>query len=170
MPTEPVQLNLSRALKLKNRLAQRLGQLDALLIKHNSSLEDSQEFDARELYATRTTVAAHLVTLKTAINHANQPIQKAIFELAELKSLITTLNKVDTKHGSTLEGFASTKVTYVAQIRKTEIDREVKRIEREIDRIQDDLDLFNYNTRIAIDPAMLATDGPETGLVGLVGP
>ncbi|MEW4571492.1 hypothetical protein AB1L88_26760 [Tautonia sp. JC769] len=154
------QINLSRALKLKNRVVHRLSQLDTLIITYNSTQEDNQEYDTRELYKARTHLAGFLVELKTAINAANQPVQKVIFELAECKSLIAMLNKVDTKHGPHLEGFSSVRINYVAQLRKAELDREVKRVEREIDRLQDELDRFNYKTLITIDRSAFADEEP----------
>ncbi len=162
MPEDASQINLSRALKLKNRVVHRLSQLDSLITTYNSTQEDNQEYDTRELYKTRTSVAAFLTELKTAINLANQPIQKVIFELAECKALIAMLNKINTKNGSNLEGYPAVHVTYVAQIRKSEIDREVKRIEQEIDRLQDELDRFNYKTLIAIDRSAFQDEEPST--------
>lgn len=160
MPGELSQINLSRALKLKNRVVHRLSQLDTLIITYNSTPEDNQEYDVRELYRARADLARLLVELKTAINAANQPVQKLIFELAECKSLIAMLNKVNTKNGPNLEGYSGVRVNYVAQLRKAEVDREVKRVEQEIDRLQDELDRFNYRTMIAIDRSAFADEDP----------
>ena len=160
MPTETTPLNLSRALKLKNRVAHRLSQLDTLITTCNSAPEDNQEYDVRALYRARLAVAAQLVQLKVAINAANQPVQGLIFELAEYKSLVGTLNKVNTRHGAVVEGYAGTRVNYVAQFRKPDVDREVRRVEQEIDRIQDELDRFNHKTMLAVDKALLADGEP----------
>jgi hypothetical protein len=165
MPKDTSQINLSRALKLKNRLVHRLSQLDTLITSYNSTPEDNQEYDVRDLYKGRTDLAKLLVELKTAINTANQPVQKQIFELAECKSLIAMLNKVSTKNGPSLEGFSAVRVLYVAQLRKPEVDREVKRVEQEIDRLQDELDRFNYKTLITIDRSMLADELPGPSLL-----
>lgn len=164
MSKEMDQISLSRALKLKNRVVHRLSQLDTLIVTYNSTPEDNQEYDARDLYKARTALTAFLVELKTAINAANQPIQKFIFELAELKSLIVMLNKVDTKHGPTLEGYSGARITYVAQMRKREVDREIKRVEQEIDRLQDELDRFNYKTLINIDRSAFTDEEPGTNV------
>lgn len=160
MPAESTQINLSRALKLKNRLVHRLSQLDTLITTYNSTPEDNQEYEVQELYETRAVWAARLVELKTQINAANQPIQKMIFALAESKSLVAMLNKISTKHGPIAEGFSGVRVNYVAQFRKTHVDREIGRAEREIDRLQDALDRFNYETLIAIDGALLDEEEP----------
>lgn len=157
---ETTPINLSRALKLKNRVVHRLAQLDALIVGHNSALEDNQEYDARELYKARMVLAEQLVRLKVAVNAANLPIQHFIFELAECKALAATLARVDTKHGVSFEGYSGVRTVYVAQFRKPDIDREVRRVEREIDRIQDELDQFNHRTLIAVDAALLAAAEP----------
>jgi hypothetical protein len=164
MPNEMSPINLSRALKLKNRVVHRLAQLDALIIAYNSTAEDNQEYDVRELYKSRTNLVRLLVDLKSAINAANQPVQKVIFELAECKSLIAMLNKVNTKNGPTLEGYAGVRVNYVAQLRKSELDRETKRIEQAIDRLQDELDRFNYKTLITIDRSTFMDEEPVPGV------
>jgi hypothetical protein len=167
MTPETFAITLSRALKLKNRLVHRLAELDQLLVTYNSLPEGQEEYDVRQLYRERLELAMHLVELKSAISLANQPVQKIIFELAECKSLIATLRNINTRHGTVVEGYSGTKVTYVAQFRKTDIDREVRRVEKEIDRLQDELDRFNYDTTVAIDPRLLTafggeqTDGPR---------
>jgi hypothetical protein len=160
MSAQTTQINLSRALKLKNRLVHRLSQLDTLIRTYNSTPEGNQEYDVRELYKSRTNLMRLLVELKTAINAANQPMQKRIFELAECKSLIAMLTKIETKNGLIVEGFSTVRVTYTAQLRKSEVDREVKRVEQEIDRLQDELDRFNYKTLITIDRSMLDDEEP----------
>jgi hypothetical protein len=162
MNAESTQINLSRALKLKNRLVHRLSQFDTLIATYNSTPEDGQEYDVPELYQERAVWLTRLVELKTAINAANQTVQKRIFELAELKSLAAMLAKVSTQHGPVAEGFSGVRVNYVAQLRKPQVDREVRRVEKEIDLIQEELDRFNFKTLITIDPSWLADEEPGT--------
>jgi hypothetical protein len=157
---ESTQINLSRALKLKNRVIHRLSQLDTLITTCNSTIDGNQEYDTRQLYKARMVLAEQLVRLKGAINAANQPIQGQIYELAECKALIAMLGKVDTKHGLSVEGYSGTKTHYVAQLRKPDVDREVRRVEQEIDRLQDELDRFNHRTQIAVDASLLADSEP----------
>jgi hypothetical protein len=159
---ETTQINLSRALKLKNRVVHRLSQLDAQITTYNSAIEDNQEYDVRQLYKARMVLAEQLVKLKVAVNAANQPIQGLIFELAECKALAAMLGKVNTKHGPSVEGFTGARTNYVAQFRKPDIDREVRRVEKEIDRIQDELDRFNHRTLIAVDASLLADAEPPS--------
>lgn len=158
--TETTQINLSRALKLKNRVVNRLSKLDAQITEHNSAIEDNQEYDVRQSYRARLVLAEQLVKLKAAISAANQPIQSTIFEMAECKALIAMLSRVNTRHGPSVEGFSGSRTTYVAQFRKPEIDREIKRVEVEIDRIQDRLDGFNHRTMITVESSLLADSDP----------
>jgi hypothetical protein len=161
MPPETSEINLSRALKVKNRMVNRLAQLNAILTGYNSRPEGNHEYDVREVYRERMVLAALLVRLKVAINAANHPVQALIYELSECKALIATLQQVNTQHGPTTEGYAGTRVTYVAQFRKIEIDKEIRRVEAEIDRIQDELDRFNHRTLITVETASLI-DAPAT--------
>jgi predicted nucleic acid-binding Zn-ribbon protein len=162
---ELTQINLSRALKLKNRVVHRLSQLDTQITTYNSVIEDNQEYDVRQLYKARMVLAEQLVKLKVAINAANQPVQGLFFELAECKAQVAMLGKVNTKHGPSVEGFTGARTNYVAQFRKPDIDREVRRVEQEIDRLQDELDQFNHRTMIAVDVSLLAESEPPSGAI-----
>src|SRR5258708_35207871 len=94
-------------------------------------------------------LAEQLVKLKVAINTANQPIQGLIFELAECKALVAMLGKVNTKHGPSVEGFTGAKTNYVAQFRKPDIDREVRRVGKGIDRLHDEVGRIKPRPAIA---------------------
>ncbi len=156
---DPTDISLARALKLKNRVVHRLNQIDAILVANNSQQEGNHEYDVKALYRQRLEVAMKLVELKAAISAANGPVQKQIFELAECKSHIALLARIDTKHGTSVEGYSGTPVKYVAILRKQEIDRERRQAEAEIDRIQNELDAFNHQTTIPVDPALLTNEG-----------
>jgi predicted nucleic acid-binding Zn-ribbon protein len=154
---ETVAISISRALKLKNRVVKEVSRLDALLIEFNSTQEENREFsyNIRELYPERMGLAEKLVGLKTAISKSNVAIQKEIFELAECKAMISVLNRVNTRHGVAYEGYQGTRIMYIAQYRKQEIDKEIRRIEQEIDRIQDVLDSHNHRVKIEVDSEAL---------------
>ena len=62
---ETTQINLSRALKLKNRVVHRLSQLDTQITTCNSVIEDNQEYDVRQLYKARLLLAEQLVKPST---------------------------------------------------------------------------------------------------------
>lgn len=152
---ETTQINLCRALKLKNRLASRLSRLDQLIIEYNSSIKDINEYDVRELYKRRMLLAQQLVQLKVDISSANRPMQKQIFEVAECKALCSMLGKVKTKHGPHAPSFSEAIQNFVAQFRKADIDKEVRKVEKEVDRLQEELDLFNFQTKIGVPNGLL---------------
>lgn len=147
---EMVQINLCRALKLKNRLASRLSRLDQLLVQHNSSVKDHSEYDAKRLYSQRMILSEKLVGLKLEISKANMQVQQQIYEIAECKALCRTLNEVNTSHGPHSVGYGEPVQYFEAQFRKPDIQKEIRKVEREIDRIQDELDSYNYTTKISI--------------------
>ena len=160
---ETTQVNLCRALKLKNRLASRLSRIDQLIVTHNSSVKDYSEYQVRDLYKSRMLLAEQLVELKVAISAVNQSIQKQIFEVAECKALCHMLNRINTRHGPQSSGYDAIQ-EYTAQFREADIQKEVRKVEKEIDRLQDQLDQFNFDTRITI-PKNLLEDSNETETV-----
>jgi hypothetical protein len=104
----------------------------------------------------------HLVDLKAAITLANAPVQAVIYELAEGKALIAMLNGLNTKHGAFIKGYSGTGVSYVAQLRRSDINDEVRQLQTELDRMQDQLDTFNHTTRIAVSrESMSIADGKK---------
>jgi hypothetical protein len=162
MGTELANVPLSRALKIKNRMAQRLAELNGLITAYNSLPLGQVEYDVRVLLRERLELAMRLVELKTTISHVNLPIQKTIFEMAECKALVAMLRGVSTRHGPVVEGYQSVRMDYAAQLRKADIDREVRRVEKEIDRLQDILDRFNYQTSITVEKRLLEDFGAES--------
>jgi hypothetical protein len=161
MALETAEISLAKALKLKNRLAGRLAKLDTDLKTYNSVQQGAEKIDVPALYETRRAVVAYLIDLKVAVSEANRPVQRAIYELAERKAQIALLSGLTTRHGTVTEGYQSTEVTYVAQLRKADVDREIQRLEGEVDRLQDQLDAFNHQTVIRIDTATVAAAGPK---------
>src|SRR5262245_36870655 len=166
MSNETGHVPLSRALKIKNRMAQRLGELDELIVNYNSLPLGQKEYDVRELLRERLELSIYLVELKATISQVNQPVQKTIFEMAECKSLVAMLKRVSTKHGPVIEGYQSTRIDYAAQFRKADVDREVRKVEKEIDRLQEELDRFNYQTSVAVERKLLEDFGAETATDG----
>jgi hypothetical protein len=152
---ERIEITLARALKLKNRLAGRLAKFDSDFENYNSLPAGTDRPDLKVLYAERNTLVARLIELKVALNVANQPMQRTIFELGEAKSLVALLTRTSTKHGKVVEGYHGTEIDYTAQFRKGDIDREVRRLEVIIDRLQEQLDAFNHRTLIGIDAELL---------------
>lgn len=149
-------LSLSKALKVKNRLAGRLAKVNTTIAHYNCTVDGRRnEVDVAELDKQRSALSAALINLKTAIYEANKGIYRAINQLGEKKGDIDFLNGLNTKHGSELS-YQGTIVTYVSVIQKQEVDKRVKQLEKEIDDLQDQIDKYNAEPeRIRINASVL---------------
>ena len=141
-------MKLAKALKQKNRLAGEVAQLKELLTQQNSrSTKQKFDYDNHEVLTNLRAKIDELVATKAAIGAANAEVYPKIFRLAELKGLATALKTLSTKEGVYAEslGYAqSVEVEYVAQIKKSEVDKLVGDLENEIQELQDALDEFNF--------------------------
>jgi hypothetical protein len=154
---DTLNITLAKALKLKNRLAGKIAKLTLTVQTYNSTQEASERIDVRAAHAQRADLVRRLTDLKHAIARANAPIQRDIFDLAELKAEVTLLAALNTKHGTFLEGYPNAgQVTYVAQFRKTDVDAQTDALETRIDALQDKLDTFNAQTLVAVDAETVA--------------
>ena len=148
-------MKLTKALKLKNRLAGEVKFLKNRLSSQNSNLPPVPfDFDSREVLADLRAKIDQLVSVKSAIAVANAAQYARIFRLAELRGLVAQLAELDTKHGTYKEGGEYSGVTrdveYVAQIRKADVDRIGGELQTEISRLQDELDDFNVATSVEV--------------------
>jgi len=152
------QVTLGKALKIKNRLTGRLAKVQADIQAYNSVPEgQANQVDVLSLMKTCEDLVGALVNLKTAINDANREAQRDIYDLAEKKATAQFLAGICTRHGPQPPVYPSTiEVTYVAALKKADVDARVARLENEIDRLQDKLDLFNHEHTIEVDGRILA--------------
>jgi hypothetical protein len=149
-----IEISLAKALKLKNRLTGRIAQLSQDIKSYNSRQEGAEVIDVQRRYAERADLVARLVDLKTTINHTNQAVQRIIYTLAERKSLLSLLAELNTQHGMVSQ-YHQAPVSYIAQIRKEQVDQERLRLEQEVDTLQEQLDRFNQTTMIRVDASLL---------------
>ena len=151
-----MKITIARALKLKNRLQSRIRTLAGDMEHYNSVvLGGSKEIDVKTALADYDRLVADLVVLKTAIFAANAPVYSQILSLAELKSKISVLQKLNTDHGKVVETYRFSSsdgpIEYEATFRKGEVDQMVRNLENEIDRVQEELDGHNHKNLIIID-------------------
>jgi hypothetical protein len=147
-------MKLSKALKEKNRVAGEVAVLKALLAAQNvRPSTQTFDYDARELLARLRAKVDELVTVKTAIAAANVAVYDKIFRLAELKGLSAALKTLDTKNGVFKEGGgvygSAYDIEYVAQLKKTDVDRLAAETDADIQALQDALDEFNFTCSTA---------------------
>ena len=147
------EITLAKALKVKNRLAGRLAKAQADIQAFNSvPAGQADQVNVPALMQTRAELVGALVALKTAINDANREAQRDIYDLAEKKAAAQFLAGVNTRHGPQPAVYPNTtEVSYVAALKKAEVDALVARLEKEIDRLQDKLDQFNHARKVEVD-------------------
>ncbi len=143
-------MNLSKALNEKNRLARKIREIQNKIETYNSYIKGSNPvYDIEKLLGELDTSIKELVELKTKIQNANQPVQKKIFRLAELKSFAAFLRKLNIKEGKILEERWNAEVTeWKSELGIIHRDELLENTEKEIDLIQAELDKFNFETKI----------------------
>ena len=146
-------MKLSKALKLKNRLAGEVALAQRLLAETNvGEGENKPAHNVALLYSRMAQQQEELADLKTRIARANMPIWNRITLMAELKARIVWLRTLNTKDGSFyLEGRYGTepkKVDYHATLTAERVESDVKALSAEIERMQDEVDEFNATTEL----------------------
>jgi hypothetical protein len=147
------EITLAKALKVKNRLTGRLAKVQADIQAYNSVPEgQADQVNVPALMQTREELVGALVGLKAAINEANREAQRDIYLLAEKKATAQFLAGVNTRHGPQPAVYPNTtEVSYVAALKKADVDAQVAGLEKEIDQLQDRLDQFNHDHKIEVE-------------------
>jgi hypothetical protein len=147
-------MNLSKALKEKNKLASEYQKVLSRFQQGNSSIEGStKRYSSKVLLDDVINMRNALIRLKTAIHKASEPVRVHIFALSELKTYLSILERMDTKEGveiNTNYSGPNTETKYVADFNQNTMDTMIKNIKEEIDNIQDEIDLFNATTQVEI--------------------
>ncbi len=146
-------MKIIQALKEKNKLVKKILELQNRVTTYNCVIEGNpRAYDpAHEMEELNRTIE-ELITLKTKITKANQPVQEKIYRLSELKTKIHFLRGIPTTEGKAPsgKGYYSQAETYVweSSIKAKERDAYILGLEKEIDNIQKELDEHNYNTTL----------------------
>jgi hypothetical protein len=155
-------ITLSRALQVKNRLAEKIAVAQKLVQDYNSRVVvpgQEPEFDVKKVYQLYIELQSRMVDLKDRISEANRPVQATIFELSELKARVQMLKGLPTLNGKEFanvysmfgEDGEAKMVVYVAVLNKQFIAEEVRVLQNEIDSRQADLDRHNHQSTIEFD-------------------
>ncbi len=158
-------INLSQALKQKNRLAGEVARLREIVQRENSRKEKQQpRADVRAVFDENVKRSRELAAFKGLIAAANaglSDLERGIYGKlnlqAELRGLIAFAKALNTKEGEEVErvGFLSrdeaVATLYVAVITRDEVDRLVAQWQAEIEELQDQIDEFNATTRISLN-------------------
>mgnify|MGYP003342655788 CR=1 FL=1 len=127
-------MKLAKALKLKNKKLKEYKSTLMKVIQHNSyDIDNKPIYNSIDLYNEAVEQLKDYLELKTAIHTSSEPIRFKIFQLGELKSLLNTVNGLDTKSGVYKEGYREiTLSTYESSITEEEKNTKVKNLENTI--------------------------------------
>ena len=141
-------MNLKQALKRKNRLVGLIAEEYIKVSQYNSVDDVNQRpYSVKEALQNWLKLTDELIELKSKIQIANNKVNDKIFRLAELKTQVKQLKKLDCTSGLYYSKWSDDKVvTKVAEIEVVERDNMVKEMETQIEKIQDELDEWNHQT------------------------
>lgn len=151
-------MNLAKALKEKNKKAKQISKLIQKVLNNNVYSEGEQPaYDSKILLEEVRKAIAEFVEFKTKLFNATAPIRSKIFEMGELRSLMSNLNSLQTGksaynhlYGMRRRGAAGeeTEVKNVVAIGEKEKDELLLELEGKIEKLQDEIDVFNATTQL----------------------
>lgn len=142
-------MNVSQALKQKNRIAVEIKNQYEIAVKVNSQEEGNpRRYSVTAALEKAEKLAVELVELKTRIHLANAPVYAKIFEMAELKGRVKQLKRVPTDEGKTTERYGSAISIKDVEINIAQLDVMVAELETRIEKIQGELDYHNATTEL----------------------
>ena len=142
-------MNVSQALKQKNKLVVELKKQYQIAQKFNSQEEGNiRRYSVPAALDKAVELTLELTELKTKIHLANAPVYDKIFRMAELKNRIKELRKIPTEEGKTEARYSSVVSVKEVEINIAQIDEMVKTLEARIEEIQAELDVHNATTQI----------------------
>lgn len=145
-------MTISKALKEKNRLLKKIQTDTQNMLSNNSHIVGTKvNYDSKVLLNSIIKDTAELVSLKTKIHRASDPVRDVIFNLSETKLLLSRLQGLNTQSGLVVStGYSSGKVEveYETTISFEDKASLIKDLELYIEENQDQLDIFNAKTEI----------------------
>jgi hypothetical protein len=141
---------LAKALKQKNRLAQRISKLqEEIQVENSSRVDDPKKINVEDSLAELESTTEKLIKIKIAIFVASTPVRENILRLGELKSKIVFLKGISTIEGK-IRHYERGDVEYSVAKDKIWVKNQITICEQSIDCLQDELDTFNHTTNIEI--------------------
>jgi hypothetical protein len=144
-------MNIKQALKEKNKLVKRIGENTKLMQDFNSiEVGNQRPYSTTELKNQLIKDRSELANLKAKIHLANTPVLEEIFYMAELKSMIQSLKKMDCTEGkSNRDRYRmESELVLTSEMSLVQRNETISDLEKTIEEIQDKLDVFNSNTEI----------------------
>ena len=142
-------MNVSQALKQKNKLVVELKKQYQIAQKFNSQEEGNiRRYSVQDALDKAVELTLELTNLKTKIHLANTPVYDKIFRMAELKNRIKELRKIPTEEGKAESRYSSVVSVKEVEINIAQLDEMVQILEARIEEIQAELDVHNTTTQI----------------------
>jgi len=151
-----MKIKLSKALRLKNTLANELKEVSSKVASLNSrNVKSTCEWDVEVLINEMKTKHDKLVAVKAAIAKANVQVYDKIHLLEELKAQISFFQQLDCKSGifvvNSYDQENQRTDEYKATIGEKECVEIVNGLRVRFEETQDELNAFNFSTTIDID-------------------
>jgi len=151
-------MNISKALKEKNRIAGRISKLQTQVSKYNRYKKDSaKEFSSKELLESLQTEWAYLIDIKSKIAKANAGISDKLVQLTEAKAELSFWNGISNT-GPSEEVVSESKyvggqyiyvdTVMICDITNKSVQTNINRIQKLIEDLQDEIDEYNATTKI----------------------
>jgi len=141
---------LAEALKEKSRLVETITTLRKRILNSNRRIAGNEiTYTIPELLSELTAATTKLIILKARIQRTNAPIQEKIFEMAELRSRLAMMRKMECASGKQSGSrYSDNIVEYEVQVTERQRDNTVNEMTTRIDAIQNEVDKFNYATEL----------------------
>ena len=148
-------MNISKALKVKNRLLGEFNSLKGILHRENSRILCSSEITRSEVEARMLEKLDELMKMRAAINVASAAIASQLIKLSELKSLHGFYSALNTRDGEEIitaryGNTEPTKQIWDAHINRDRLDKKLQEMQEQINALQDEVDEFNARTTVTI--------------------
>ena len=146
-------MNLSQALKKKNRLAGEIVRQQSILNRENARRSDSNStVDRNNVWTKILTLSEELGSIKGKISTANIGIYPMLERMAELKSRISYISMLPKRDDVEvcLYGRDQEKTEYIwnSYIDQVKADSMISFLQEEINKMQDSVDTYNHNTEV----------------------
>jgi len=144
-------MTIKQALKQKNKLIKQIAENTKLMQQYNSvEVGNQRPYSTIKLLGQIMEDTMELSDLKARIHTANTPVLEKIFWMAEMKSIITALKKMDCTEGKSNKDRyrMESELVLTSEISLVERNERIKSLESKIEEIQDTLDHFNAVTEI----------------------
>ena len=146
-------MNLSQALKEKNRLAGELVRQQQILQRENSRRSDAtSKVDRDQVWNKIIEISTSLGELKGRITVANIGVYPLLERMSELKARISYLNSLSVREGEELVfiGRDQEKMSYTwnSLINQEKRDTLTGELQLQINELQDKIDIYNAVTQL----------------------